>query len=179
MRHELLHQLVGMCGEAIAWAEQFDTLDEAWQKCERGDQMLKLQGLLAGGTRSKSRKRFIRATAACTRLALPFAGENKAIVLHTIETLERWATGKATLAEVRAAGAVANAAWGAAGAAWGAASAAGWASAADAAAYAAVWASAAARNAAAGYAAGARVFRECADIVRKFYPHINEKGISK
>ena len=44
------------CSEAIEYVAQFKSLDEAWQKCERGDWMLWYVGKLSGRPESKSRK---------------------------------------------------------------------------------------------------------------------------
>ena len=151
------------CSEAVDWAEKFDTLEEAWEVCERGDWMLWL-----AAKKQMDRKKIVSAACECARLSLQYTDDPR--VLACIETTERWTRDEATLDEVEAA----------AGAAW----AAAWASRAAArAAWAAAWAAeaagaaagAAARAAeAAGAAAGAAArasraatLKTCAIIVRK------------
>ena len=91
------------CQEAIDWAEQYDSLDKAWLKCEQGDWMLWLVGKLSGDPASVARRTLTLAACECARLALPYAkeGENRSLV--AIETAEQWAGGKngVTLDDVR------------------------------------------------------------------------------
>ena len=160
------------CQEAIEYASQFKTLEEAWQKCERGDWMLWLAGRLSGNPGSDSRKKLVLAACACARLSLKYAKKGELRPLHAIETAEKWANGDTaiTLGDVRksadAAAAAAYAAYAAAYAAY----AAYAADAADAAAYATY----AATYAAAAGAARTETLKQCADIVRGFYPHVLE-----
>ena len=174
------------CTEAREWAEQFETLDQAWAVCERGDWML----WLAAKAKLCKLQEIILATCQCARLALPYTKRPEG--LTAIETAEAWARGEASLKDVKkAAYAAAAAAYAADAAAYAAAyaaaadaadaavyaaadAAAAAAYAADAAAYAAYAAAAADANAAANAAADAADARKstlakCADLVRNLY----------
>ena len=181
---------LGTCGDALDWARGYDTAQEAWDACERGDWMLWLLGMLAGPPESDSRRKLVLAACACARLSLPHvqAGEDRP--RHAIETAESWARQEqgVTLAMVEAAAwpaGAAGASAGASGASAGAAGASAWAAGAAAwAAWAAgaAWAAWAARAAAwAAEAAGAAgadraaTLRHCADIVRTAYPQYPHK----
>jgi len=182
------------CDEAVDWCEQFDSLDEAWQACECGDWMLWLLGMLSGPPESDSRKKLVLVVCQCARLALPYVKKGEMRPLKAIETAEAWARGDEgiTLQDVRDAAAYAaayayasyavtyaayvavSAASAVTDAAYVAASAAN--AAADA-AYVAVSAASAAARAADAYASYAvtdaaffDTLRECADIVREYYP---------
>ncbi len=186
---------LGTCGEALEWCEagNYPTLDEAWQACERGDWMLWLAGKQAGEAGSEKRKRLVLAACECARLSLSYVSASEERPLTAIETAERWANGDGTitLATVRHASHAAHAANDAPHAAHAAADTAyaGTAhvstDAANAAAYTAAYAGYAAYAAAysgdaasySGYdaaygAAAARtnILKQCADIVRKYYP---------
>src|SRR3990167_10919556 len=69
--NEKLNQL-GACPEALVWAEDYESLEEAWQKCERGDWMLWLAGRLSGRPESKSRKLVVLATCQCAKVSLKY-----------------------------------------------------------------------------------------------------------
>ena len=114
-----------------------DSLEEAWQKCERGDWMLWLAGKLSGSPDSDSRKKVVLASCQCARLALKYVKAGELRPQKAIETAEAWARGDPdiTLKDVRAA---------------------------EAAAWAAAWAASAAASAA---------LKQCADIVREYYPN--------
>jgi hypothetical protein len=163
------------CEEAVTWAKGYGSLDAAWAACERGDWMLWLAGRLGGPPESGQRKTLVLCACACARLALPYVPTGETRPLAAIETAERWARGEATLDEVRVArrAAAAYAASAAAAAADAAAAdaAAAYAAAADAAAaYAADAAAAYAAKAAARKIKRAEVLKQCANIVRKYYP---------
>ena len=135
------------CKDALIWAKDFDNLDDAWQACERGDWMLWLLGKLAGSPKSKSRKKLVLAACQCARLALPHIQKGELRPLKAIETAEAWSRGErgvVTLEEVRKA------------------------------AYAATSAASAAASAAYATSATTRktTLKECADIVRDFYPSV-------
>jgi len=166
------------CKEAVEWAKQFTTLQEAWDVCERGDWMLWLLGKKSGKPESKSRKKLVLAACKCARLSLKYVKKGEPRPLKAIQTAEMWANGdiSVSLQDVRNA---ADAAYAvdAAYAAYAAADAAAYAAyaAADAAAYAAYAADAAdAAYAAyaAAYAARTKTLKKCASIVRKDYPKI-------
>jgi len=120
------------CGEAVVFVGKFETLQEAWNKCERGDWMLWLLGKMSGGPRSKSRKEVVLIACQCARLSLKYVPKGEKRPLIAIETAEKWVKGEATLQQVRdAAYADADAAYAYADAAYAAAYAAAAAAAAD------------------------------------------------
>ena len=168
---------INACEEAFERADKFDTAQEAWDGCERGDDMLWLCGQYSGEPESDARKKVVLVTCECVRPSLKFVTEGEERPRKAIEAAEDWARGGATtLAGVRAAGAAARAAAG--DAAWAAARAAAWDAAwaaaraaaratAGAAAGDAAWAAA---RATAGDAAGDAALKASAAIVRKHYP---------
>ena len=152
------------CREAVEWAKDYPTLQQAWNNCERGDWMLWLAGKQSGTPETKSRKKLVLAACKCARLSLKHVPKGERRPIKAIQTAEKWANGDSsiTLQDVRNAADAADAADAAAYAAYAAADAA------DAAADAA--AAAAAASAAAD--ARSKVLKKCADIVRKDYPKI-------
>ena len=170
MRHEILHTL-GACSDAISWAETFDTLQAAWDVCERGDWMFWLVGRVSGPVGSASRRKCVLVATKCARLAWPHVREqDRPVVQACYDACEAYGLGDPTvfLDDVRRA---ARAVWAAARVAADAAVAAEAAArvAAEAAARAAV-AAVAAWGAVAAVAAEAAVLKQCADILRKHYP---------
>ena len=161
---------LGACRKALEWAKDYPTLKEAWEKCERGDWMLWLVGKYLGSPRSERRKILVLATCECARLALPHATKGDTRPLQAIEMTERWASGEQVSIEdiMR----VADAAYAAAYAAH-----ASDATDAAYAAYAATNAAYAARAAAhASYATYTAALKQCAGIVRKYYPDAPGRG---
>jgi hypothetical protein len=176
---ELLEQLHA-CKEARTWATG-KTLQEVWEKCERGDWLLWLAGRMEGKSGWHTRQQIVLAACACAETALKYipAGEDRPRL--AIEVARRWAAGGAEIAEVRQAAADAYASASAyaaysADAAYAAGYAAGYA--AYAAAYdadavsdaSAAAAYAAAAAAAYGNDASTRSRKELADIVRRELP---------
>ena len=173
MRHQILHDL-GACVEAVRWAEQYDTLQAAWDACDNGSRMLWYAGACSGPAGDPRRKPLVLCCVECARLAWPYVRDrDRAVVQRCYETSESWARDQgATLEDVRvAADAAADAAYDATSAAWAAVDAAYAAAyaASDAVAYAASAAAGAAAYAASA-AERARMLRECADVVRRHYP---------
>ena len=82
------------CSEAREWAEQYETLAEAWSVCERGDWML----WLAAKANLCTRKELVFSACQCARLALPYAKSDT--VLHCIEVTEAWTRDEAPIDEV-------------------------------------------------------------------------------
>ena len=172
---------LGACEEAVLNAYNYKTSQELWDKCERGDWMLWLAGKLCGDSETQSRKALVLAACECARLSLPFVKKGETRPLQAIETAEKWARGEEgiILEDVRAAADAADAAAFAAADAADAAIAAARAAAtahSAAAADAAAIAAAAAADAAAAHAAHVRtsVLKQCADIVRKYYPKVDD-----
>ena len=153
---------LGACEEAVLDAHNYETSQELWDKCERGDWMLWLIGRMSGGVGDERRKQLVLTACKCARLTLPHVKKDELRPLKAIETAEQWARGEngVTLDDVRAA---ANAA------AYAAVNAANAADAANAAANAAVNAADAAAD-----AAKKDTLKQCADIVRKDYPDLDD-----
>ncbi len=63
------------CRGAVEWAEQFNTIQEVWDNCERGDWMLWLLGEQSGKPESKSRKKLVLTACKCARLALKYVSK--------------------------------------------------------------------------------------------------------
>jgi len=82
---------LGACKEAVEWGEQFETIDEAWSKCEHGEWMLWLLGKLAGSPKTESRRKLVLTACQCARLLLYRVPEGELRPLQAIETTERWA----------------------------------------------------------------------------------------
>ncbi len=171
---------LGACRVALEWANQYDSLSEAWAKCERGDWMLWLVGRLSGEPDNEKRRKLVLCSCRCARLALPHVRKGEDRPLKAIETAEAWARNEdgVTLEEVMAAAAdtytayisyaahisyvATNAAYAAANASYVAANTA----------Y--VVAKAAAYEDA--YDSRQKTLKQCADIVRQYYPDINLAG---
>ncbi len=143
------------CPEAVEWAKSYESPDDAWAKCKRGDWMLWVAGRLSEDANSASRKKLVLAACKCARLALPYVRPGETRPRAAIDLTERWANGdqSVTLEMIRgaagdawAAGDAARAAWDAARAAWDAAMAA-WDAPAAMAAWDAAWAAGDARAA--------------------------------
>ena len=97
------------CPSAVGYADKFDTLEEAWNACERGDWMLWLVGKLTGGeVGSDSRKKLVGVSCKCARLALPYVSEGETRPLMAIETCEAYTRGEATIDQVVSAARAAN-----------------------------------------------------------------------
>jgi hypothetical protein len=164
------------CEEAIEWLKSYESPEQAWNKCKRGDWMLWLIGKLSGAPDTDSRKKLVFTCCQCARLTLPYVQEDEFIPLEAIETAEKYCRDEATLDEVRAAAAakvayaanVAHAIYVTDAAVYVAYTAN--AAAAYAVAYiAAVGAADAAYTANAAADARQEILRQCADIVRQYY----------
>ena len=95
------------CSDAIKYAKKFNSLQKAWDVCERGDWMLWLIGKTCGKPETKSRKKLVYVSCQCARLAwkwTPKEGKN------AIRIAEKYFEGKATFDEVKAAADAAGAA---------------------------------------------------------------------
>jgi hypothetical protein len=170
------------CFEARVWAKG-KTLAEVWLGCGRGDWLLWLAGRMQGEPGWFTREQVVLAACDCAETSLKFVREGEDRPRKCLEVVRAWATGNATLEEVRvarvaasadaddaasdAAYAASYAASAADAAAYAAASA--YASASDAAAYAADASAAAYASAAASDASDAdrkKTLKECAELVR-------------
>jgi hypothetical protein len=96
------------CAEAVEWAENYDTLQEAWDACPRGDWMVWLLDRIL-----VDHKKIVQLSCMNARLSLPYITDPH--VRYLIEVIEAWVEGKATAKDVTAAWAVtmtpAEAAW--------------------------------------------------------------------
>ena len=90
MKHQLLIDL-NACEEAQEWAARYETLQAAWDACDRGHWMLWLAGHLSGPQESDSRRTVVLATSACARLALPFVRKGDEATRRATETIAGWA----------------------------------------------------------------------------------------
>jgi len=149
------------CTEAVIWAKQFNTTQEAWDNCERGDWMLWLLGKQSGKPGTKSRKKLVLTACKCARLSLKCVPESEKRPIEAIQTAERYAKGVkgVSLQDVRKAACAAD-------------DAAVYVAAVYAAAYAAYAAAYAATYAAYAASDRAKTLKKCADIVHKDYPKI-------
>ena len=115
------------CPEAKEWCKQYDTMNDAWDQCDRPDWMLWALETMDYSDDSKLRKCACRFVREVWELLTDERSRN------AVEVAERYADGNATDEELSAARDAASAAAG--GAAWAAARTAAWAAARDA-----VWA---------------------------------------
>lgn len=171
MAKELTHirylKSLKACSRAIGFARGYNTLQEAWDACDRPGWLLWLLTKQASGIGSASRKAVAYAAAQCARAGLKFTEDPR--VLACIYTTEGYIRGENKLEDViEAAGSAANAY----AAAYGS-------DAAYAAAYAAAAASAVTTYPSyasfAAYAAepsGQAHFLDCANIIRQLFPKI-------
>lgn len=104
-RHPALERL-DPCAGGLTFARKYATMQEVWDKCERGDWMLWLAGRLAG--EPGSRRPLVLAACECARLSLPifearYPGDKRP--RRAIETAEAWARGEpgVTIERVRSA----------------------------------------------------------------------------
>lgn len=157
---------LGACGKALEWLKAQDTdVQTAWETCERGDWMLWLIGKIAAGEpESEQRKRLVLASCACARLAIP-EDKNKLepSSLTAIVTAEKWARGEngVTINEVKKAAAAYYAAYYATYTAYST-------DVADEAYYTAYAAALSVAPCSADYRKV--VLKNCADIIRRYYP---------
>ena len=179
MEHVRQLKLIRACSSAIEFAAQFETLQAAWNVCERPDWMFWLIGKTSESKPwSDERKPLVRCAVECAETVKHLWPEESRAQMETaISALKSWCNGVASLSEAQAARnslRVAYVAYAAAAAdAYAAAAAdAAAAAAAAAAAYDAADAAYAAADAAAAAACDAYVAvrKECADIIRKHYP---------
>ena len=145
------------CSEGVEYLNTFDTWEDFWQKCNRGDWMLWLCGKLAGEPMSDSRRPLALAACECARLSLPYLSprsrKNSTKLIRLVET---WATNNTVTRQHLL----------------DAATAAYTADVADAAYAAAAAAAAVAADVAYAATVKATTLARCADIVRKHYPKI-------
>ena len=83
---------LGACSEALEWADNYDSLEDVWVKCKRGDWMLWLLGRLSGTPDSDRSKKLVYTTLQCARLSLPYVENGEVRPLKAIETAEAWAS---------------------------------------------------------------------------------------
>jgi hypothetical protein len=159
--------LLDACKRAVRWAQQYDSLPDAWDVCKRGDWMLWLAARMC---RSEETHRLIAfASCAAARTALQYVSARELRPLRAIETTKAWTVGKATLDDVHAANSAAFAAFDTYSPTAYAAAAAAFASELSSASVIAA-ANAAAFAADSHPTAYRRALRESADLVRRMLP---------
>ena len=89
------------CSEAQEWASG-KSLAVVWKTCKRGDWLLWLCGKMADKPNWPTRKEVVLATCDCAKLALKYVPKGEERPRKCIETTRAWASGNATLDEVRA-----------------------------------------------------------------------------
>ena len=147
------------CDDAIIWAKDYDTLQQAWDNCQRSDWMIWLINKMEWSNDKDLRL-----------MAVAFARQVQHLMkdqrsINALDVAERYANGEATVDELTAARVAARAA----GAEEAAAATAAWAAAR------AAWAAeaAAARAAGAAEAAAARAASaDQANIIRQYLPTV-------
>ncbi len=142
------------CSEARVWASG-KSLAVVWKTCKRGDWLLWLCGKMADKPDWPTRKEVVLAACDCAELSLKHVSSGENRPRKCIETTRAWASGNATLDEVRAVRRSAAEAAAAAEAAYAAADAA------------AAYAAEAADAYAAAAAARTKTLAKCAVLVRK------------
>ncbi len=86
----------GSCPKGVAWASQYETAQEAWNACNRGDWMLWAWGENCKEDYSKSHKNMVLACVKISKKSIKYI-ENKEIeklVKKSLDTTERWAKGE-------------------------------------------------------------------------------------
>ncbi len=165
----------GACDKGIDWASQFESPQEAWSACERGDWMLWAWGRNCGKRGSKSHRQLVLVCVECARSSVKYVKneEIKKVIQKSLDTTERWARGEKTVSSLNDVKNAANAARSARYADYAASRAADAACAAANAAWSAAWYAARAACAAAD-ATGTRecfkVYKEFSDMIRKIQP---------
>ena len=91
---------LGASQEAVQWAEG-KNLRDAWNTCERPDWMLSLCDRMAGRRGWPTREQVVLAACDCAERALRFVPPDEDRPRKAIETVRKWAEGRATLDEVR------------------------------------------------------------------------------
>ena len=89
------------CSEAREWASG-KSLAAVWKTCKRGDWLLWLCGKMADKPNWPTRKEVVLAACDCAELALKYVPEGEEHPRKCIEATRAWASGNATLDEVRA-----------------------------------------------------------------------------
>src|SRR5690348_9278716 len=84
---------LGACSDGVKFAAQYAKPQEAWDACERGNDMLWLLGRLSGKPGSDGRRKLVLCACECARLAVPHVKAGETRPLKAIETAERWAKG--------------------------------------------------------------------------------------
>jgi len=77
------------CQEAIVWAKEYPTFQEAWDKCERAYWMLWIAGKTCKSV--QRRKQIVLVLCKCARRALKHVPKDEKRPLKAIKTAEKWA----------------------------------------------------------------------------------------
>jgi len=89
--HAVYLKKLQACHGAIKWANDYPTLQQAWNVCERGDQMLWLLGKQSGSPESESRKKLLLTVCKCARVSLKYIKSIQ--TLKSIQIAEKYAKG--------------------------------------------------------------------------------------
>ncbi len=89
------------CPEAVQWANDYDSLEEAWAACDRGDWMLWLLRKRLSDPDGPDNKKLVLTACQCARLVLPYVRAGETRPLKVIETAEAWVRGEASLADIK------------------------------------------------------------------------------
>jgi hypothetical protein len=115
MRLALQTQLsrIGACQVAVEWAGEYETLQEAWAACDRGDWMLWLCGKMIGKEGWPTHQAIVLAACDCAELVLPLYEQRYPAdprVRVCLAITRQWAAGNAAIEAVKVAGCAAYAA---------------------------------------------------------------------
>lgn len=86
---------LGAPAEAIEAAGKYETAEQLWADCKRGDWMLWLIGKKSGNVGDERRKQLVLISCKCARLSLTYVTCGEPRPLKAIEALERWSRGDA------------------------------------------------------------------------------------
>jgi hypothetical protein len=154
---------LGACNEAIEWAKDYDTLQEAWDNCQRGHWMIWLVTKMEWSNEKDLRL-----------MAVAFARQVQHLMkdqrsINALDVAERYANGEANIDELTAARAAAREAAAASDAAW--AAWAAWAAGAAGKA-AAAWDVARAADVAGAAWGAVAAWADQANTIRKYLPTV-------
>jgi hypothetical protein len=98
MKTRNLLRKISACKEAQEWASQYDTIEEAWAACPRGDWLLWLWAHHCGKSMDDRRRPLVLAAAECARPALPTFEQrhpNDRRPREALDIAEKWGRGEA------------------------------------------------------------------------------------
>jgi hypothetical protein len=90
------------CSDEIAWARNYDSLDKAWDACERPEHLLWLCGRMADKPGWPTRKDIVLAACDCAEQVLHLVKPGEDRPRKAIEAARTWVRGEIGIDEVRA-----------------------------------------------------------------------------